>query len=1740
MMIRIYGRFPGRSRSLCKRGVCWHACRVPVACLTLALLSLPALLAAADVPAMADSARAQIHALQQEKARRTPAQHKLSSRLIYAARQRRGQPPAPGVTSLDPMVRYEADGRVLVDIGSDVTPAVLAAIAQAGGTVVTRVPRYQAIRALLPVEQAEALAGRGDIRYIRPAAQATTLTGSVTSQGDATHLAALARSTYNVDGTGIKIGVLSDSVDYLATLQASGDLGAVTVLPGQGGTGYGYTGEGTAMLEIVHDLAPAAQLYFATAFSSEAGFAQNILDLQAAGCDIIVDDVAYFDEPAFQDGIVAQAVSSVTAAGALYFSAAGNSGSKDHGTSGTWEGDFADGGAATAPLAGPGRLHNFGGGITNNTVVSGGNSRRADLFWSDPQGASSNDYDLYVLNSTGTSVLRLSDGSQNGTQDPYEAVDTLNIGERIVIVQYSGVSRYLHLEAGRGRLSINTSGSTRGHNAVASAITVAAVSAVVNAYPGAFSGGAANPVESFSSDGLRRIFYHPNGTAITPGNLSSTGGRLLQKPDLAAADGASSALPGFNPFYGTSSAAPHAAAIAGLVWSYDHLLPAATVLYALTNTALDIEAAGVDRDSGVGIVMALPAVRCVVSNSPPVFVAARLRETIGNGNAAPNPGETIGEWIVWTNRGTVARTGITATLAAPAPGITILQGSSSYPDMPARSSASNAVPFSYRLAKNIPAGTVLSFTNILSCGSLAGTATFTRVVGSGIFNMAPVASNQSVTVSVGSSSNLVLRGSDPDNDPALTFRVVGTPAHGTLQGLDTNSGAVTYLADSNYAGPDSFTFVVNDSYTDSAPATVSVSAVSVTTNTLTVISERGGVTPGTVSADTYSSVSEWITNSPVVNGATQYICTGGAVAGNAYAPASPTHVTLTLTNDATLTWSWQTQYLLTTATNGPGSVTAGGWCISGSNVSLVATPGAHAHAAGWSGDTSGCLIAGSTLAAPMTQARAITALFAIDTQTLSVTSANGGASPGSLTTNWGTPLSQWITNSPVVNGATQYVCTGGAVAGNAYAPASPTHVTLTLTNDATLAWSWQTQYLLTTATNGPGSVTAGGWCISGSNVTLTATPGAHAHAAGWSGDTSGCLIAGSTLAAPMTQARAITALFAIDTQTLSVTSASGGASPGSLTTNWGTPLSQWITNSPVVNGTTQYICTGGAVAGNAYAPASPTHVTLTLTNDATLIWSWQTQYLLTTATNGLGSVTAGGWQIAGSNVSLVATPGAHAHATGWSGDTSGCFIAGNTLTAPMTQARAVTALFAFDTQTLSVTSANGGASPGSLTTNWGTPLSQWVTNSPVVNGTTQYICTGGAVAGNAYAPASPTHVTLTLTNDATLTWSWQTQYLLTTATNGPGSVTAGGWRISGSNVSLVATPTASSHIVQWSGDTSGCLAAFTTLTVPVTRPRVITAVFAAGATPVISGTITRSDTKAVLSGVRIAFANVPGEAVSDSSGNYTKNVPYGWSGTATASFGSGGFAKPALTYKNLTSAKAKQNFVWSPDPVISGTVTRSDTKAGVPGVTLAAGNSASDTTTDSSGNYVLTVPYNWTGALVPTTPAGGTFKKPSIAYSNLTKSKAKQNFVWLVPAVSAAAVPVPAGVSGATAGGGFARWALERGLAGNPVDLFAQDADGDGIANGAEYAFGANLAEGEPLLRLLVFNGRLTAELPIQDPATLPDVRETVEYTADKRSGRWSPATGLSPLAPAPATKQWFQAGSGDAADFRVNVQRVP
>jgi hypothetical protein len=615
-------------------------------------------------------AQAQIAALLGEKASRTPAQRKINSQILFAQRMARRQMIASGVRTLAVDLPMSDGNRVVLDVRATVTPGLLNRIRARGIQIISESATHGVMRLEASLDQVDMLAALPEVQHVGPKQEAVTSrmsdggeaaparpvvrpfdraafrarimgalarqgvgtnVGTRQSEGDFTHKADVARSAWGIDGTGVKIGVLSDGVRNLATAQATGDLGPVTVVgPAAPCNTNDSCDEGTAMLEIVHDIAPGAQLFFASAFSGLPQFADNIRTLRNTyNCDIIVDDVFYFVESPFQDGqatnvvspnnsgAIAQAVKDVAASGALYFSSAGNAGNLDAGTSGTWEGDFADGGAVTFPV--PGRVHSFGGG-QNYNVLTGSGLGVINLYWSDPLGASTNDYDLFLLDSTGTSVLRASTGFQDGTapQDPYEQVSTSGqfaTGSRIVIVKFSGSARFLHLGTGRGRLSIATTGETHGHSS-----TSAANSFGVAATPARSPGPSPNPfnsantVETFSSDGPRRIFFNADGSAITPGNVSSTGGTVLNKPDLTAADRVSVTGAGGFPtvFSGTSAAAPHAAAIAALIKSADLTLTATQVRTALLNSAIDIHALGVDRNSGVGIVMADTGVSSVL------------------------------------------------------------------------------------------------------------------------------------------------------------------------------------------------------------------------------------------------------------------------------------------------------------------------------------------------------------------------------------------------------------------------------------------------------------------------------------------------------------------------------------------------------------------------------------------------------------------------------------------------------------------------------------------------------------------------------------------------------------------------------------------------------------------------------------------------------------------------------------------------------------------------------------------------------------------------------------------------------------------------------------------------------------------------------------------------------------------------------------------------------------------------
>jgi subtilisin-like proprotein convertase family protein len=662
---------------------------------------------------------AQIQALLQEKETRTPAERKIDSQLIYARRMQLGLPVAPGIQTLEVDIPYAADGHVIVDVKANLTTTLLAQLNGVSREIVKTSPSDLQLH--VDLDQIEAIAAQPDVLYVQPRQGAFTSRsgarpakervtpgalrralgsaadgsapadqivnsigtgqGAITAQSDITHRTAVFRGLTGFNGAGVKIGVLADGVEHLAASQASADLGPVTVLPGQTGSGD----EGTAMLEIIHDIAPGAQLYFATGITSVTSFAQNIRDLRAAGCDIIVDDVGYYTETPFQDGqgpavvsptnggVVAQAVKDVAALGAMYFASAGNAGNLNDGTSGVWEGDF-NLGAATVdppiPAAGAGNFHRFTGVQDFNTLTLAG-SGPISLAWSDPLGGSGNDYDIFRLNTAGTVVASSSTNIQNGNDDPYEQMSNSTASPRIVIVKKTGAAgRFLHLNTNRGQLSVATAGQIHGHAATSNIFTFAVAASYAGfAFPNPFS--TSNVVETFSSDGPRRVFFLGDGTPVTPGNFSSTGGAVLQKPDITAADGVLVSGAGDQPgqFFGTSAAAPNAAAIMALLKSQNPGFSQSQLRSLLFSTALDIEAPGVDRDSGIGIVMAVPPQPgCTFTLAPP---APSFPATGGFSTFTVGASSGGCNWAVWSNVSWITLTGSGVGTGAATPGYTV-------------------------------------------------------------------------------------------------------------------------------------------------------------------------------------------------------------------------------------------------------------------------------------------------------------------------------------------------------------------------------------------------------------------------------------------------------------------------------------------------------------------------------------------------------------------------------------------------------------------------------------------------------------------------------------------------------------------------------------------------------------------------------------------------------------------------------------------------------------------------------------------------------------------------------------------------------------------------------------------------------------------------------------------------------------------------------------------------------------
>jgi hypothetical protein len=513
----------------------------------------------------------------------------------------------------------------------------------------------------LPVSAIEAATAVTELHSIG-AALSRTNTGSVTTQGDYVQGTANLRTTAALDGTGITVGILSDSYNCYATYAAngtplasgnagyapsgftatatndvsSGDLpatGNINILEDAPCTNYGAplvlpdADEGRAMMQIVYDVAPGAKLAFHTAVVSEADFASGIEALATAGANIIADDVTYFVEPFFQDGLVAHAVDAVKAAGVAYFAAAGNSGANAYDntapvfatastnpagemlmsfdTSGTtkltvhipqlepgqfiaivleWDQPYVKGapssGGATSQMDLCVKASGLGSGLTvlpddspnpsdvgNNPVCTGANSTGSDpvqfLFLG------------YPADANGTTVCTPNPESNPANFVPSNCSDPQDIDIQVGLAGGTTPGR-IKLAIEDNGAGITTSGLTlsggtlQGHPGAAGAMAVGAAfwdyTAACQAIPAAL-------LETFSAKGGDPILFDASGHAQAA--------VIRPKPDIIGPDGGNDTFLGFllraggtgqcsdtgtlPSFFGTSAATPHVAGAAALL-----------------------------------------------------------------------------------------------------------------------------------------------------------------------------------------------------------------------------------------------------------------------------------------------------------------------------------------------------------------------------------------------------------------------------------------------------------------------------------------------------------------------------------------------------------------------------------------------------------------------------------------------------------------------------------------------------------------------------------------------------------------------------------------------------------------------------------------------------------------------------------------------------------------------------------------------------------------------------------------------------------------------------------------------------------------------------------------------------------------------------------------------------------------------------------------------------------------------
>jgi subtilisin family serine protease len=485
-------------------------------------------------------------------------------------------------------------GRVRVELIANRPPQARALVAREGGRVETAYGRL--VEALVPAAALRTLAHSDDVRFVgapvQPIPEEVHGQGVLTTGAAAWHRAGAL-------GAGVKVAVVDIGFDGYRKSQANGDLprSAVKVDLCPDG-GFTATNHGTAVAEIVAEMAPSAKLYLVCAQSVPAlGLA--VAYARAHGIQIISHSVSWLNTsrgdgkgaPDTPEGIVAAA----RAAGILWVNAAGNR-AEQH-----WSGSFVDTNANG--------WHEFAPGDEGNTIsVRPGAYVCAALKWDD-WAVSAEDYDLYITRSPGGSIVASSTGAQLGAEPPTELVCKINGSG--ATETYAIAIRASRVTGRPVRFDLFVyPGPNLEHRVPEASVTEPGTS------PAALTVGALcwqdSSLEPYSSRG------------------PTIDGRV--KPDLVGPDSVSSfafgtfvSCGGAGGFAGTSASAPHVAGAAALVKQANPAFGPDELQGYLEQRAVDLGVAGKDPEFGSGALALagaprLPLRDCIV----PRLVGRRL------------------------------------------------------------------------------------------------------------------------------------------------------------------------------------------------------------------------------------------------------------------------------------------------------------------------------------------------------------------------------------------------------------------------------------------------------------------------------------------------------------------------------------------------------------------------------------------------------------------------------------------------------------------------------------------------------------------------------------------------------------------------------------------------------------------------------------------------------------------------------------------------------------------------------------------------------------------------------------------------------------------------------------------------------------------------------------------------------------------------------------------------------------